>query len=149
MASWSEDTQKKFTASKIIDLFKQGYTDEEVADELDVTMKEWNRMCERNPTFREVVERGREAAYAWNLRQSRQKLDDKDFNTTLFKIRMQNLHGWSDKTETANKNMSLNADVSKEELLKRLQSFGPELAKLGIEVKAPLVIEHNSEGKDE
>lgn len=118
---------KDLTASQIIDLYKQGYSDVEVCRELEITKRQFEKMKAVNPIFREVIERGNDYAEAWNLEQSRVNLQNKDFNTTLFNTRMQNMFGWSQKVDQNTKALNVNAEMSKEELLKKLESYLPEL----------------------
>jgi transketolase len=118
---------KDLTADQIIDLYKQGYSDVEVCRELEITKRQFEKMKAVNPIFRAVVERGNDYAEAWNLEQSRVNLHNKDFNTTLFNTRMQNMYAWSQKVDQNTKALNVNAEMSKEELLKKLESYLPEL----------------------
>lgn len=118
---------KDLTADQIIDLYKQGMSDVEVCRELEITKRQFEKMKAVNPIFRAVVERGNDYAEAWNLEQSRVNLHNKDFNTTLFNTRMQNLYAWSQKVDQNTKALNVNAEMSKEELLKKLESYLPEL----------------------
>lgn len=118
---------KDLTADQIIDLYKLGYSDVEVCRELEITKRQFEKMKAVNPIFRAVVERGNDYAEAWNLEQSRVNLHNKDFNTTLFNTRMQNMYAWSQKVDQNTKALNVNAEMSKEELLKKLESYLPEL----------------------
>lgn len=118
---------KDLTADQIIDLYKQGMSDVEVCRELEITKRQFEKMKAVNPIFRAVVERGNDYAEAWNLEQSRVNLHNKDFNTTLFNTRMMNMFGWSQKVDQNTKALNVNAEMSKEELLKKLESYLPEL----------------------
>lgn len=118
---------KDLTADQIIDLYKQGMSDVEVCRELEITKRQFEKMKAVNPIFRAVVERGNDYAEAWNLEQSRVNLHNKDFNTTLFNTRMQNMYAWSQKVDQNTKALNVNAEMSKEELLKKLESYLPEL----------------------
>ena len=124
---------KEFTAKEVIDLYKQGYTNVEVAEYLELTKRQFAQMCQTNPQFRELVERGNDIAEAWNMRQGRTNLENKDFNTVLYKARMGHLYGWADKIDQNTKQLSVNAEVTKEELVKRLQAYMPELLPKAIE----------------
>lgn len=124
---------KDISAKAIIDLYKQGYTNVEVAEYMELTKRQFAQMCQTNPAFREIVERGNDIAEAWNLRQGRENLKDKDFNTPLYKARMAQLYGWADRVEQNTKQLSVNAEVTKEELVKRLQAYMPELLPKAVE----------------
>lgn len=118
---------KDLTADQIIELYRAGYSDVEVCRELEITKRQFEKMKAVNPIFRAVVERGNDYAEAWNLEQSRVNLHNKDFNTTLFNTRMQNMYAWSQKVDQNTKALNVNAEMSKEELLKKLESYLPEL----------------------
>jgi hypothetical protein len=118
---------KDLTAAQIIELYKQGYSDVEVCRELEITKRQFEKMKAVNPIFRDLIEKGNDYAEAWNLEQSRVNLQNKDFNTTLFNTRMQNMFGWSQKVDQNTKALNVNAEMSKEELLKKLESYLPEL----------------------
>lgn len=119
--------KKDLTAAEIIELYRAGYSDVEVCAELGITKRQFQKMCATNPLFRDVVERGNDYAEAWNLAQSRLNLQNKEFNTTLFNSRMSNLYGWAQKVDQSTKALNVNAEMSKEELLKKLESYLPEL----------------------
>ena len=136
---------RDWSATDIIDLYRQGYTNVEVCNELGITKRQFEKMCQVNPAFRDVVERGNDAAEAWNLMQSRVNISNKDFNTTLFNSRMQNLYGWSQKVDQNTKALNVNADMTKEELLKKLQTYLPDLLPHG---ETPLLTT-DSEGSSE
>jgi hypothetical protein len=133
---------KDWTANDIIGLYSEGYTDIEVIKELGITRRQFDKMLQVNPHFRETVERGRDYSEAWNLTQSRIHLKDKDFNVSLFNSRMMNIHGWSQKVDQNNKSLNVNAEMTKEELLKKLETYLPELLP---KRDAPLQIEENPE----
>lgn len=124
---------KQFTAGEVIALYKQGYTNVEVAEHLEMTKRQFAQMCQTNPAFREIVERGNDIAEAWNERQGRLAIHDKDFNTAVWKARMSHHFGWADRTEQNVKQLSVNTEITKEELVKRLQAYMPELLPKAIE----------------
>lgn len=118
---------KEFTAKQVIDMYKQGYTNVEVAEELEMTKRQFAQLCQTNPMFRELVERGNDIAEAWNIRQGRTNMENREFNTALYKARMGHFYGWADKIDQNTKQLSVSAEVSKEELIKRIQAYMPEL----------------------
>jgi orotate phosphoribosyltransferase-like protein len=133
---------KDWTAQEIVELYSQGMVDIEVCKELGITRRQFDKMLQVNPHFRETVERGRDVAEAWNLTQSRLNLHNKDFSVSLFNSRMQNLYNWSQKVDQNNKSLNVNAEMTKEELLKKLETYLPELLP---KRDAPLQIEENPE----
>jgi hypothetical protein len=118
---------KDFTAGEIIALYKQGYTNVEVAEYMELTKRQFAQKCQTSAAFRELVERGNDIAEAWNERQGRLAIHDKDFNTAVWKARMSHHFGWADKTEQNVKQLSVNTEITKEELVKRLQAHLPGL----------------------
>jgi site-specific recombinase XerD len=112
----------------MIDLFSEGRSDIEVIKALGITRKQFNSYYDRSQAFRDLVDWGRDLAEAWWVEQSRTNLGDKNFNTTLYKARMQKFYDWSDKVDTQNKNVNTEVDLKKlqQELADRL----PEMMKL-------------------
>jgi hypothetical protein len=112
-------------AQTMIELYREGRSDVEVRRELGVTKKQWDRYLQ-NQAFMEMVEWGRELAEAWWTEQSRINLQNKDFNTTLFKARMAKFYDWHEKVENKSTNNGVEAD------LKRLQdNLNDKLKELG------------------
>lgn len=137
---------KEFTAKQVIDMYKQGYTNVEVAEELELTKREFTKLCQTNTFFRELVERGNDIAEAWNERQGRLALRDRDFNTAVWKARMGQHFGWSDRIEQNTRQLSVTAEMTREELLKRIQSLAPELLSLPAPLSAnEEAIDHGTE----
>lgn len=112
-------------AETMINLYREGRSDVEVRRELGVTKKQWENYM-RNQAFAEMVEWGRELAEAWWTEQSRVNLQNKDFNTTLFKARMARFYDWHDKVESKNNNTGVEADLKrlKGELNDKLKQLG-------------------------
>jgi AraC-like DNA-binding protein len=136
---------RDWTAQQIIDLYSEGYTDIEVCRAMGITRRQFEKMVATNPHFRDIVERGRDYAEAWNLEQSRLNLNNRDFSVPLFNARMQNLFNWSQKTDQNTKSLNINESVTREELIERLRSHIPEL--LGR--ATPALIESQKEVSDE
>lgn len=111
----------------MLDQYKEGKSDLEVCKALGITRKQFQKYCE-DPRFKDIVDWGHDLAEAWWEEQSRINLQNKDFNTNLFKARMQKFYGWADKVDNANKNVNSEVDLKRlqEELAERL----PELMKL-------------------
>jgi hypothetical protein len=120
--------KKNWRPSEIVDLYSKGYSDIEVIREMEITRKEFDRMYATNAVFRDVIDRGRDYAEAWNLAQSRENLHNKDFNTALFTKRMENLYAWASKVEQ--KNANINADLSSDEIVAKLATMLPNVAHL-------------------
>jgi len=77
----------------------EGQAIEEVAVELGVCLRTINNWEKKYPEFLQALKKGRDASYAWWLREGRVSLRDKDFNYTGWYMQMKNRHGWTDKRE--------------------------------------------------
>lgn len=122
---------KDWTPTEIIAMYSEGMTDYEVIKKLGITKRQFDKLCATNPIFRDIVERGNDYSLAWNIEQSRLNLSNKEFNSQLFNIRMQNLHSWSQKVDQNTKSLNVNAEMTKEDLLKKLESYLPDLIPQG------------------
>jgi hypothetical protein len=112
----------------MVTLYAEGRSDLAVCKEIGLSKKRFNHYYDNNPSFRELVDYGRELAQAWWEDQSRINLQNKDFNANLYKTRMANAYGWHDKVQTDNKNVNAEMDLARlrQELVDRL----PEVMKL-------------------
>lgn len=98
-------------AKKVIDLYKDGCSDAEVAATLEVTLKEYYRQITDNPAFAQLVEYGRTLSQAFWERQARQNIGNKGFNTPLWAFYMKNKYQWADKTESITSELGGNVDL--------------------------------------
>lgn len=117
-------------AKEIVEYYKQGCSDKEVAAAMNITTKQFNTMLTDNPTFAKLVEFGRtlQAAYWEGL--ARKNITNKQFNTALYNFYMKNKFGWADKIETSNvnENTNLNEDEMRADIMRRLKKLNnPEL----------------------
>lgn len=115
-------------ATHLVEYYKQGYSDAEVAAEMNITMRVFNTMLADNPTFAKLVEFGRTLSLAWWESQSRKNINNKAFNTPLWVFTMKNKYGWADKIETnnSNENVQLSLDVLRTEIHKKLQKLAKD-----------------------
>ena len=111
------------TPENIISLYMEGRQDIEICKEIGWTRKQFDKLYSTNPDFRNVVDRGRDYAEAFWVEQARTKLNDRDFNATLYKTAMQAHYGWADKVD--NRNANFNANLSPEEAVARLSAALP------------------------
>ena len=112
-------------AKELIEYYKQGYSDTEVAAALNITRREFNQMLTDNPAFAKLVEFGRTLSSAFWEGLARQNVKNKTFNTPLYNFYMKNKFGWADKIETNNvsENTNLSLDQLKTEINKKLKSL--------------------------
>ena len=101
----------------MVTLYAEGRSDLAVCKEIGLSKKRFNHYYDNNPSFRELVDYGRELAQAWWEDQSRTNLNNKEFNANLYKARMAKFYDWSDKVQTDNKNQ--NSELSLEMLKER------------------------------
>lgn len=123
--SWADD---------LIENYRQGFSDAEVAAAMNITIKQFYAQLAENPSFSKLVEHGRTLATAFWEGLARKNVNNKNFNTSLYNFYMKNKYGWADKMETSNttENTNINLDDLKAEInrkLKRLKDQNlPELA---------------------
>lgn len=124
----TEMQQTHSWAKEIVEFYKQGYSDAEVAASMNITMRQFNSMLADNPTFNKLVEFGRTLSLAWWESQSRKNIGNKSFNTPLWVFTMKNKYGWADKIETtnANENVDLSLDQLRSEISRKLNKLKDE-----------------------
>lgn len=98
-------------AKELIEYYRNGYSDAEVAAAMNISIRQFNTMLTDNPTFSKLVEFGRTLALAWWEGQARKNLGNKQFNTPLWVFTMKNKYGWADKVETTNTSENVNYDL--------------------------------------
>lgn len=114
-------------ARKLIGYYEAGYSDAEVAAELKITIKEFNKQLAENPGFNKLVQFGRTLSTAFWEGLARKNIVNKQFNTPLYNFYMKNKYGWADKIETSNVND--NSNYSMDELKAKVQKQLNQLAK--------------------
>lgn len=112
-------------ARKLIGYYEAGYSDAEVAAELKITIKEFNKQLAENPGFNKLVQFGRTLSTAFWEGLARKNIINKQFNTPLYNFYMKNKYGWADKIETSNSNdnTNMNMDALKAELARKLKKL--------------------------
>lgn len=93
-------TAGKSWAKELIELYRQGCSDAEVASQMNITIKEYYSQIADNSTFAKLVEFGRTLSLAFWESQARLNLGNKQFNSPLYAFYMKNKHGWADKIDT-------------------------------------------------
>lgn len=128
------ENETKSWAKELIENYKNGFSDAEVAAAMNITIREFRRQTAENPSFSKLVEYGRTLSTAFWEGLARKNVNNKNFNTSLYNFYMKNKHGWADKVETSsvNENTNMNLDSLKEEIQKKLKKLvdqnTPELA---------------------
>lgn len=92
-----EDWQDQF-----LKMYDVGCSDWEIMRKYGITPTAWKTMVNAlgESEFHEVVEFGNALAKAWWIRLGRKNVGNKQFNTQLYNITMQNRFGWAQKAET-------------------------------------------------
>lgn len=114
-------------ARKLIGYYEAGYSDAEVAAELKITIKEFNKQLAENPGFNKLVQFGRTLSTAFWEGLARKNIVNKQFNTPLYNFYMKNKYGWADKIETSNVND--NSNYTMDELKAKIDKQLKQLAK--------------------
>lgn len=120
-------------AEQLIELYKQGYSDSEVAAEMKITVKEYYTQINENAVFAKLVEFGRTLSMAFWEGQARKNLTNKSFNSSLYSFYMKNKYGWAEKVESKSENENLNTDLDglrtqvQSEVAKFIKRHTPEL----------------------
>ena len=104
-------TDGKSWAKELIEYYKEGYSDAEVAAAMNITVREYYAQISENAVFGKLVEYGRTLSLAWWEGQARKNINNKQFNTPLWVFTMKNKYGWADKVETSSVNENLNSDL--------------------------------------
>lgn len=119
----AEDTRS--WAKELIENYRQGFSDAEVAAAMNITIKQFYAQLAENPSFAKLVEHGRTLATAFWEGLARKNVGNKNFNTSLYNFYMKNKYGWADKVETNNttENTNINLDQLKEEINRKLKKL--------------------------
>lgn len=104
-------TDGKSWAKELIEYYKEGYSDAEVAAAMNITVREYYAQINENAVFGKLVEYGRTLSLAWWESQARKNINNKQFNTPLWVFTMKNKYGWADKVETSSVNENHNSDL--------------------------------------
>lgn len=112
-------------ADELIDMYKDGCSDAEVAAQLKVTIAEFRRQIAENSAFAKLVEFGRTLSLAFWERQARININNKQFNTPLYNFYMKNRHGWADKIDTTSQSevTTLDLDSLREKMTREVAKF--------------------------
>ena len=86
----------------VIDLMKEGASQQEVLATLDISNDTFYRWKKENAEFSETIKRGIQLSQAWWEKKGRISLDDRQFNSTLWYMNMKNRFKWADKQEIKN-----------------------------------------------
>ena len=101
----------KAWAKQLIDLYREGASDAEVAADLNITIKDYYKQLGENSTLATLVDLGRTLSQAFWEGQARKNIRNKQFNTPLWAFYMKNKFGWADKTEAINLNDNSSTDL--------------------------------------
>lgn len=94
-------------SDQLIEEYKAGASDVEVAACLNITMDTFNKNYKEVPLFRQLTDLGRMLSTAWWYKQGRINLNNKAFNNMLWIFNMKNRQGWAEKTESTTNDVPL------------------------------------------
>lgn len=94
-------------SDQLIEEYKAGASDVEVAACLNITMDTFNKNYKEVPLFRQLTDLGRMLSTAWWYKQGRINLNNKAFNNMLWIFNMKNRQGWAEKTESTTNDIPL------------------------------------------
>lgn len=121
-------------AKELVDNYRQGFSDAEVAAAMNITISQFYAQLAENPSFAKLVEFGRTLSTAFWEGLARKNVNNKSFNTSLYSFYMKNKFSWADKVETNNvtENTNINLDELRNEINRKLKRLvdqnTPELA---------------------
>lgn len=121
-------------AKELIENYRQGFSDAEVAAAMNITIKAFHQQLSDNPTFQKLVEFGRTLSLAFWESLPRKNVLNKSFNGPVYAFYMKNKFNWADKVETtnANENTNTNLDELRQEVSRKVAELvkanHPELA---------------------
>lgn len=117
---WRED---------LLQCYSVGMADSEVQRELGLTSKEFDKLYRGDMEFETLVDHGRTLCKAWWYTQGRLNLSNRSFQHPLWYAHMKNRFGWSDKTESIQKDGKSIEDMSEDELQDNLKQLMPAMFK--------------------
>jgi len=86
----------------VLELMKEGASQEEVCGHLDISRETFYRWKEENNEFSDTIKRGVRLSKAWWEKEGRTSLRDREFNYTGWYMNMKNRFKWADKQEVKN-----------------------------------------------
>lgn len=90
-----------------MDYSRMGMSDVEIAAEFKVSVETLRGWAEKYEMFNKAYDIGQAMHETWWLEQGKAGLENRGFNTTLYKYLTSNKLGYSDKMETKNMNMNV------------------------------------------
>lgn len=124
MAKPAGSMDPKSWAEELVELYRQGCGDAEVAAEMQITIKEYHTQIGENSTFAKLVEFGRTLSLAFWEKQARLNINNKQFNTPLWAFYMKNKHGWADKMDTTSQQeVALDLDTLREKVSRQAAKY--------------------------
>ena len=93
------ETEKLTWVQLILSLYVVGASDEEVISDLKITSATFSGLYADDEYFRDVIEHGRLASYAWWQRWGRLNLFNKLANYSGWYMQMKNKFGWADRQQ--------------------------------------------------
>ena len=89
-----------------IEFSRQGMSDVEIAAEFNIGLQTLKKWADKYRAFNVAYEIGQSMHEAWYLKKGKDNLENRNFNTNLYKFLTGNKLGYSDKIETKNLNIN-------------------------------------------
>jgi len=111
MAKYLDFPNAKFEASvhpiQYIQMSREGSSEVEIAAQFEVSVDTLRKWAEKYESFNTAYEVGQAMHEAWWIREGKSNLNERSFNTSLFKFLTMNKVGYSDKIEQKSMNMNV------------------------------------------
>ena len=117
-------------AQVLIEEYKQGASDVEVASALNITMDTFQKQYKEVQLFRQLTDLGRMLSSAWWVKQGRLNLQNRGFNTPLWTFNMKNRFGWAERSESVNQEIpsdQQNLDDLRTRILAKIPGIAKQL----------------------
>lgn len=111
----------------MIALYREGRSDMAVCNKLGIQRRTFDKHYRDSEKFRDLVEYGRACAESWWEEEARANINNKNFNTGLFKAYMGKHYGWGSKNETT---ITTKTETDIDKLKLELSHLLPEMIKL-------------------
>lgn len=106
---------------QMLSLYEQGMSDLEVATEMKIQMKAFNRLCEISDVFHEAVEYGRQASQAfWYAEMRKGVKKSYGLDPSIAKFLMVNKYKWKDKADDDSGIKKLQDALSLEDMKRKI-----------------------------
>lgn len=133
--------KKEDWAETMLLAYREGRSDLAVCSRIGIQTKQFAAYYRTNERFRDLVDFGRQLAESYWENQARENLQNKNFNSSLYKAYMAKHYGWTTKQETTVTNKT---EYDVERLRQEVVDMLPDLMKLVPSAVPPKQLGHGS-----